>query len=88
MPIGNLERLSQRLIEAGRPADEPALLISKATTPDQNVVATTLAQCVADVAKSGVVPPALFVVGTGVALHEQLDWYRAWLSGNEKGGST
>jgi len=88
MPIGNLERLSQRLIEAGRPADEPALLISKATTPDQNVVATTLAQCVADVAKSGVVPPALFVVGPGVALHEQLDWYRAWLSGNEKGGST
>lgn len=85
MPIGNLERLSKRLIEAGRPGDEPALLISKATTPDQEVVTTTLANCVADTAASGVEPPALFVVGKSIALRPQLDWYRAALAHTEKG---
>jgi len=84
MPIGNLERLSQRLIKAGRPADEPALLLSRATTPDQKAVATTLKNCVADAAKAGAEPPAIFAIGKSVALREQLNWYRDVLINSEK----
>ncbi|MCE2509426.1 MAG: uroporphyrinogen-III C-methyltransferase [Alphaproteobacteria bacterium] len=79
MPIGNLEGLSRRLIQAGRKADEPALLISRATTPDQNVVETTLKTCVADARTGDIQPPALFVVGPSIALHADLDWYGAIL---------
>ncbi len=84
MPVGNLERLSQRLIKAGRPRDEPALLLSRATTPDQKAVATTLENCVADAANANAEPPAIFAVGKSVALREQLDWYRATLTHWEK----
>ncbi|PCJ57699.1 MAG: uroporphyrinogen-III C-methyltransferase [Rhodospirillaceae bacterium] len=84
MPTRNLGRLAQRLIEAGRPADEPALLLSKATTPDQKAVATTLKNCVADAAKAGAEPPAIFAIGKSVALREQLDWYRDVLINSEK----
>jgi len=84
MPTGNLGRLAQRLIEAGRPADEPALLLSRATTPDQKAVATTLKNCVADAAKAGAESPAIFAIGKSVALREQLDWYRDVLINSEK----
>ena len=88
MPIGNLERLSQRLIKAGRPADEPALLLGKVTTPDQKIVATTLANCVADATKSGIEPPVLFAIGKSVTLREPLDWYRDALTQQEKEASS
>ncbi|MGB1548479.1 MAG: uroporphyrinogen-III C-methyltransferase [Alphaproteobacteria bacterium] len=88
MPIGNLEVLSRRLIQAGRKADEPALLISRATTPDQQVVETTLGDCVRDAKTEGAQPPALFVVGSSVRLRADLDWYGAILKRAGKKGST
>ena len=88
MPIGNLEALSHRLIKAGRKADEKALLISRATTPDQRVVETTLGTCVSDASASGIQPPALFVVGPSIALHADLDWYGAIFDRADKKGAS
>jgi len=87
MPIGNLEALSRRLIKAGRKANEKALLISRATTPNQRVVETTLATCGADSINSGIQPPALFVVGVTISLHTDLSWYEAILDRADKEGT-
>ncbi|MEW5704109.1 MAG: uroporphyrinogen-III C-methyltransferase [Pseudomonadota bacterium] len=85
MPMGNLEALARRLITAGRQAKEPALLLSKATTPEQTAVETTLGDAAADAAKGGIEPPALFVVGESVTLRRRLNWYDAILKRAEKG---
>lgn len=87
MPIGNLEALARRLIKAGRKADEKALLISRATTPDQRVAETTLGTCAEDAKESGIQPPALFVVGRSIALHAELDWYGAIFDRADKKGA-
>ena len=63
----HLAQISKRLIAAGRPANEPVALISKATTPDQKTVMTDLGDCVAALQGSDLKPPMLVVVGPIVA---------------------
>ncbi|HEX4111649.1 MAG TPA: uroporphyrinogen-III C-methyltransferase, partial [Stellaceae bacterium] len=48
MALGHLGDIADKLIAAGRAADEPAAIVSRATTPDQRVVETTLARAAAD----------------------------------------
>lgn len=63
------ERLAEAcatLIEAGRPADEPAALIRWATTPEQEIVIGTLSSLPTDAAHLG--PPAVLVCGPTVTL--------------------
>ena len=75
MPLKHIAEITGNLIAAGRAAHEPAAFVSKAATPDQHVVETTLAQA-PDVART-IVPPALFVVGEVVRLRDGLDWLGA-----------
>ena len=75
MPLGRLPVIVGALIEAGRAPDEPAALVARATTPDQQVVETTLARAVEEGKKAGIAAPALFVVGPVVALRQTLAWY-------------
>lgn len=65
----HMARISDRLMAAGRPADEPVALISRATTPDQKVVTTSLGTCADDLKQSGIEPPMLIVVGPVVPYH-------------------
>ncbi len=74
MPMKHLESISQILLEAGRPADEPAAIVSKGCTLDQKVLVTTLGECAKEAAEMGFAPPSLFVLGGVVALREKLDW--------------
>ena len=74
MPLTQLETIAARLADAGRRADAPAILISRATTPRQLVVETTLAAAAADAARAKMESPALFVVGPVVELRGRLDW--------------
>lgn len=67
----HLPRIAERLRNAGRPADEPVALISKATIPGQKTVSTTLGDCVAALKDHGLKPPMLIVVGPTVAYHEK-----------------
>jgi len=62
----HLAEISERLMAAGRPPDEPVALISKATTPQQRTVTTTLADCVARLRAYDLKPPLLIVVGPTV----------------------
>jgi uroporphyrin-III C-methyltransferase len=66
----HLARISSRLRAAGRPSNEPVALISKATTPHQRTVTTTLGDCVARLQEHELEPPMLIVVGPTVAYHE------------------
>jgi len=77
MPMRQLDVIVEKLLEAGRPPSEPVAIIGRATTEDQEVLETCLADCVADVARSGLEPPAIVVVGEVVRLRAGLDWIGA-----------
>jgi uroporphyrin-III C-methyltransferase len=80
MALKHLAHIAQRLLDAGRSPAEPMAVISQATLPAQAVLETTLGNCVADAADSGLEPPALLVIGDVVRLRAGLDWLGA-LSG-------
>lgn len=80
MPLKHISRISEMLIDAGRHPDEPAALVSKATTSDQQIVISTLSQIASDADAAAIIPPAMFILGEVVRLREGLDWLSA-LSG-------
>jgi len=68
-------QIAERLIEAGRPADEPVALISNATRPDQDVRIATLATAGSAVASIPAGAATLILVGPTIALRPLLaDW--------------
>jgi uroporphyrin-III C-methyltransferase len=77
MALKHIEPIVQRLRAAGRSAAEPVAVVSKATTSEQRVLESTLGNVAADIAQSGIEPPALVVVGEVVRLRAGLDWLGA-----------
>ena len=73
----HLRRITDRLMEAGRSADEPVAVIVSACTPAQQVLETTLGRAADDTAAAGLKPPAVVVVGEVVRLRAALDWLGA-----------
>ena len=80
MALKHIEPIVERLLAAGRSPAEPIAVVSKATTAEQQVLESTLGRIVADVAVTGIEPPAMVVVGEAVRLRAGLDWLGA-LSG-------
>ncbi|CAN5209318.1 uroporphyrinogen-III C-methyltransferase [soil metagenome] len=74
MGVKNLPLISERLVTAGRPADEPAAVIQRGTLPGQTTVVATLADIAQRVAESGIRPPAITVIGRAAALRGTLAW--------------
>lgn len=60
--------IAERLLGAGRAADEPVAIVANATTARQQVVRTTLGGLASGDAAEGVEPPAIIVVGGVVEL--------------------
>jgi uroporphyrin-III C-methyltransferase len=77
MAAGKLEQTCRALIDAGRPADEPAAIVQWATTPDQRQVTGTLADLPALALAASIGPPAALVVGPVAALAYELAAARA-----------
>jgi uroporphyrin-III C-methyltransferase len=77
MALKHLPAISERLLAAGRPPDEPVAIVSKAATESQWVLETTLAAAAADAEKAGIEPPAIVVFGEAVRLRAGLDWLGA-----------
>jgi uroporphyrin-III C-methyltransferase len=73
MGLHNLEKISTKLQEVGKPKDYPCAVISRGTTKDQSVVVGTLENIVKKA--QGVPTPALIIVGRVVELREQLQWF-------------
>jgi uroporphyrin-III C-methyltransferase len=74
MGLAHLACIAQRLMGAGRGGATPVGIVSKATTPEQRVIETTLADAAADAAAAGLEPPCLIVIGEVVKLRAALDW--------------
>ncbi|MTI10903.1 uroporphyrinogen-III C-methyltransferase [Curvivirga aplysinae] len=72
MAIKHIGRIVEKLMEAGRPADEPVGFIMAATTENQKVVTCTLETAVETAEQ--IKPPAIVCVGPVVDLREQLNW--------------
>ncbi|HSG35939.1 MAG TPA: uroporphyrinogen-III C-methyltransferase [Paracoccaceae bacterium] len=74
MGMKHIGQISGALLAAGRPASEPVAVVSDATTPRQKVLETTLGALEADLAASGLEPPAIVCVGRSVLMRQVLDW--------------
>ncbi|MEM9093537.1 MAG: uroporphyrinogen-III C-methyltransferase [Pseudomonadota bacterium] len=74
MAMKHLDRIAQRLIDGGKPADEPVAIVSEATLPTQRVLETTLAHAADDAAEAGIGAPAIVCVGRVALMRQTLDW--------------
>ncbi len=74
MALRRLDILSAHLIGAGRDAEEPVAVVSRATTDRQRVLETTLGRVAIDVASTSLQAPALLVIGEVVRLRKDLNW--------------
>lgn len=75
MGLNHLGAIAERLIDAGRGRDEPAAIVSKATTAAQRVLVTTLGAAATDAAAQRIEPPAVIVIGEVARLGETLAWF-------------
>ena len=73
MGLHNLEKISSKLQEIGKPKDYPCAVISRGTTKEQSVAIGTLENIVQRA--KGLLTPALIIVGHVVELREQLQWF-------------
>lgn len=74
MGMRQLPKITDRLLGAGRSADEPVAIVSNATLPDMSVLESTLAEVAQAAADAGVGAPSLVCIGKNVALRQTLDW--------------
>jgi len=74
MAMKHLAAISARLIAAGRLPDEPAAIVSKATTPEQRVLVSTLAEIAGAAAAAQIEAPTIVAIGEVVRLRQALDW--------------
>jgi uroporphyrin-III C-methyltransferase len=75
MALRQLPHIVERLIAGGRSAQEPAAVISKATTAAQQVLVSSLSE-IAEAA-TGMEAPAIVVIGEVVRFRAELDWLGA-----------
>lgn len=73
MGTRNLPEITAALIAQGRDPSTPAAVIRWGATPDQEVIAGTLADIASKAA--GIHPPALAVVGEVVTLRDKILWF-------------
>ncbi|MGR3661551.1 MAG: uroporphyrinogen-III C-methyltransferase [Paracoccaceae bacterium] len=74
MGMKHIARIAAAMLAAGRGVDEPVAVVVNATLPTQKVVETTLGRVEADIAASGIEPPAIICVGRSVLMRQVLDW--------------
>ena len=68
MALKHLGAIADRLLAAGREADERVAIVSKAASEEQRVLETTLGAAAVDAERSGIEPPAIVVVGAAARL--------------------
>lgn len=72
MGLGEAPRIARELMANGHAADTPVAAVASATTPQQQVVLSTLAGLEATLASSGLASPVLLIIGSVVTLHAEL----------------
>src|SRR5829696_22404 len=77
MGVGRLSETAARLLEAGRSAGEPAVVVERGTLPGQRTVSGTLGDIAERMSAAGLRPPAITVVGPVARLRDDLAWVEA-----------
>ncbi len=77
MGVGQLDRIAERLIAAGRPGNTPVAAVEWGTHPRQRTITAKLSTIAAKVADAGLGSPALIVVGDVVVLRDTLNWFES-----------
>ncbi|MEC9489521.1 MAG: bifunctional uroporphyrinogen-III C-methylase/synthase, partial [Halanaerobiales bacterium] len=75
MGVGNLSRITERVIAAGKSPNTPAALVSWGTRTRQQTVVGTLSNIADKINKIGLKPPAVIIIGDVVNLREKLTWF-------------
>ncbi len=75
MGMTNLPHICSKLIEHGRDPDTPVAVIRWGTTPFHKSITGKLSNIADIVKEKGFKPPAIIVIGTVVALRDQLNWF-------------
>jgi uroporphyrin-III C-methyltransferase/precorrin-2 dehydrogenase/sirohydrochlorin ferrochelatase len=63
MAVERIELFAKALLDGGRPADTPVLVVQNGTTAAQRTLRTTLSDAPEDIRSEGVRPPAIIVIG-------------------------
>ncbi len=74
MGVRALPRIAERLVAAGRPADEPVAVVERGTLPGQRTLLATLSDVAARAAGERIRAPAITLVGPVARLGEELGW--------------
>lgn len=85
MGLANLERICNKLMEAGLANDTPAAVIENGSTKQQRHCVSTLAQLPAQVVRYRMSAPVMIVIGRVVALAGELDWFVSALNKDHEG---
>src|SRR5205807_4779460 len=72
MAMRNLETITAALLRGGLQPSTPAAVIVAATTPDERILVSTLAQVAAEARRKGLGTPAIVVIGAIVASRDRL----------------
>ena len=75
MALRRLDAICEELIAHGKPASTPAAMIGCGTLPAQRTVVAPLRELPEAVARAGLRPPSLLIVGSGVTLREKIRWF-------------
>jgi uroporphyrin-III C-methyltransferase len=75
MGLQHLDGIAARLIAAGRAADEPVAIISRATMPEQRVLVSSLAKAGSAAKAARIEAPTIIVIGDVVRLSAALGWF-------------
>lgn len=75
MGMANLKNISEQLIKHGRSPQTPVAVVQWATLPRQKTLIGSLQAIAADVAREGVTPPAVIIIGEVVNYRNELRWY-------------
>lgn len=75
MGIRQMVEVTKALIEGGRSPDTPAVIVHRATWPEQKVLEGTLGDIFERAERAAIAPPALVIVGEVVKERSKLDWF-------------
>lgn len=73
MAVERIDLFSAVLIQAGRPAETPVLVVQHGTTAAEKVLLTTLAEVPKRIQDEGIRPPAVIVVGPVAAFRDFIE---------------
>ncbi len=75
MAMKKIDIIAEKLMRAGRSPEEPVAIITQATTPQQQVLTSTLRSAASDAKAAGLEPPSIIVFGVVASFADRLSWF-------------